>query len=70
MTVFLAIFGLILDMFLTSQPNEFDEITHKGPKFNVEGLYESSFESYEQFLRKLKKVEKWLFLGFFWPFLG
>ena len=28
---FLAIFGLILAMFLTSQQYEFDEITHKGP---------------------------------------
>ena len=31
MTVFVAIFGLILAMFLTSQKYEFDEITHKGP---------------------------------------
>ena len=28
---FLAIFGLILAMFLTSHPYELDEITHKGP---------------------------------------
>ena len=28
---FLAIFGLILAMFLTSQQYKFDEITHKGP---------------------------------------
>ena len=28
---FLAIFGLILAMFLTSQQYEFDETTHKGP---------------------------------------
>ena len=28
---FLAIFVLILAMFLTSQPYKFDEITHKGP---------------------------------------
>ena len=31
MTVFLAIFGLNLAMFLTSQPYEFNEIAHKGP---------------------------------------
>ena len=31
MTVFLAIFGLNLAMFLTSQPHEFNEIAHKGP---------------------------------------
>ena len=29
--LFLAIFGLILAMFLTSQSYEFDEIAHKGP---------------------------------------
>ena len=28
---FLAIFGLNLAMFLTSQPYEFNEIAHKGP---------------------------------------
>ena len=28
---FLAIFGLNLAMFLTSQPYEFKEIAHKGP---------------------------------------
>ena len=28
---FLAIFGLILALFLKSQPYEFDEITHKRP---------------------------------------
>ena len=37
-TVFLANFGLILAMFLTSQQYEFDEITHKGPYYSVEGL--------------------------------
>ena len=31
MTVFLAIFGLNLAMFLTSQPYEFKENAHKGP---------------------------------------
>ena len=29
-----------------------------------------SFESYEQFLRKSKKVEKWLFFGHFWDNFG
>ena len=29
--LFLAIFGLILAMFLTSLQYKFDEITHKGP---------------------------------------
>ena len=33
---FLAIFGLNLAMFLTSQPYEFNEIAHKGPKYGVE----------------------------------
>ena len=28
---FLAIFGLILALYLTAQPYEFNEITHKGP---------------------------------------
>ena len=27
---FLAIFGLVLAMFLTAQPNEFNKIAHKG----------------------------------------
>ena len=35
---FLAIFGLILAMFLTSQPYEFNEIAHKGPCYGVEWL--------------------------------
>ena len=29
--LFLAVFGLSLAMFLTSQQYEFDEIVHKGP---------------------------------------
>ena len=46
---FLAIFGLILAMFLTSQQYEFDEITHKGPQYSKEGLYKILFELYGQF---------------------
>ena len=42
-------------MFLTSLQYEVDEITQKGPKYSVEGLYKISFESYRQFLRKSKK---------------
>ena len=33
---FLAIFGLIFAMFITSQPYEFNEIAHKGPYYGVE----------------------------------
>ena len=29
-----------------------------------------SFESYEQFVKKSKKVEKWLFFGHFWANFG
>ena len=67
---FLGIFGLILAMFLTSQPCEFNEIAHEGPYNSVEGLYKISFESYGQFLRKSKKVEKRLFFGHFWVNFG
>ena len=38
MTVFLAIFGLIYAMFLTSQLYKIDEITHKGQSYGVERL--------------------------------
>ena len=33
---FLAVFGLILAMFLTSQPYNFDAIAHKGLQYGVE----------------------------------
>ena len=33
---FLAIFGLILAMFLTSQPYDFDAIAHIGLQYGVE----------------------------------
>ena len=36
MTVFLAIFGLNLATFLTSQLYEFNKIAHKGPLYGVE----------------------------------
>ena len=67
---FLGIFGLILAMFLTSQPCEFNEIAREGPYNSVEGLYKILFESYRQFLRKSKKVEKRLFFGHFWVNFG
>ena len=67
---FLDIFGLHLAMFLTSQQYEFDEITHKGPSYSVEGLYKNSFESYGQFLRKSKKSKNSCFLGIFGFFLA
>ena len=67
---FLAIFGTILALLLTSQQYEFDGITHKGPYNSVEGLYKISFESYGLFLRKSKKVEKRLFFGHFWVNFG
>ena len=34
--LFLAIFGLILAMFLTSQPYDFDAIAHAGTPLGVE----------------------------------
>ena len=36
MAVFLAIFGLILAMFLTSQPYDFDAFAHAGAPLGVE----------------------------------
>ena len=67
---FLGIFGLILAMFLTSQPCEFNEIAHEGPFNSLEGLYKISFESYEQFLRKPKKSQKTTVFGHFWVNFG
>ena len=55
--------GLFPSDSLQSQLYEFIEIAHIGPYYGVEGLYKYSFESYGQFLRQSKKVEKWLFLG-------
>ena len=57
-------------MFLTSQPYDFDANAHIGLLYGVEELEKISFESYGQFLRKAKKVEKWLFFGHFWAKFG
>ena len=51
---FLAIFGLILAMFLTSQPYDFDAFAHAGAPLGVEWLCKISWKSYKQFLRNLK----------------
>ena len=51
---FLAIFGLILAMFLTSQPYDFDAFAHAGAPLGVEWLCKISWKSYGQFLRNLK----------------
>ena len=51
---FLAIFGLILAMFLTSQPYDFDAFAHAGAPVGVEWLCKISWKSYGQFLRNLK----------------
>ena len=49
---FLAIFGLILAMFLTSQPYDFDAFA--GAPLGVEWLCKIPWKSYGQFLRNLK----------------
>ena len=51
---FLAIFGLILATFLTSQPYDFDAFAHVGAPLGVEWLCKISWKSYGQFLRNLK----------------
>ena len=51
---FLAIFGLILAMFLTSQPYDFDGFAQAGALLGVEWLCKISWKSYGQFLRNLK----------------
>ena len=51
---FLAIFGLILAMFLTSRPYDFDAFAHTGAPLGVEWLCKISWKSYGQFLRNLK----------------
>ena len=68
-----AVFGhfeLNLAMFLPSQPYDFDAIAYIGLYYDVERLQKISFESYGQFLRKSKNVEKSLFFGHFWPKFG
>ena len=51
---FLAIFGLILAMFLTSRPYDFDAFAHAGAPLGEEWLCKISWKSYGQFLRNLK----------------
>ena len=51
---FLATFGLILAMFLTSRPYDFDAFAHAGAPLGVEWLCKISWKSYGQFLRNLK----------------
>ena len=55
---FLAIFGLILAMFLISQPYDFDAFAHAGAPLGVEWLCKISWKSYGQFLRNLKFLWK------------
>ena len=55
---FLAIFGLILAMFLTSQPYDFDAIAHAGAPLGVEWLQNfvkivwTVFEKFEIFMKR------------------
>ena len=58
MAVFLAIFGLILAMFLTSQPYDFDAFAHAGAPLGVEWLCKILWKSYGKFLRKSKFSSK------------
>ena len=51
---FLAIFGLILAMFLTSQPYDFDAFAHAGAPLGVERLCKILWKLYGQVLRNLK----------------
>ena len=51
---FLAIFGLILAMFLTFQSYDYDPIAHAGAPLGVKGLCKILWKSYGQFLRNLK----------------
>ena len=63
----MAIFGLILAMFLTSQPYDFDAIAHIGYRtliwcrITVENFVRIVWTVFE----KSEKVEKWLFFGLF-----
>ena len=64
MTVFLAIFGLNLAMFLTSQPYDFDAFAHAGAPLGVEWLCKISWKSYgvfgkfEIFMKRGEKNKK------------
>ena len=51
---FLATFGLILAMFLTSMPYDFDAFAHAGAPLGEKWLCKISWKSYGQFLRNLK----------------
>ena len=63
---FLTIFGLILAMFLTSQPYDFDVIAHIGLiwcRTTVENFVRIVWTVFE-------KIEKSRKMAVFWPFLG
>ena len=58
MAVFLAIFGIILAMFLSSQSYDFDAIAHAGAPLDVEWLQNfmkivwTVFEKFEIFIER------------------
>ena len=66
-TTFLAIFGLILAMFLTSQPYDFDATAHNRTliwrRITVENFVRIVWTVFE-------KIEKSRKMAVFWPFLG
>ena len=56
---FLAIFGLILAMFLTSQPYDFDAFAHAGAPLGVEWLWkfrENRMDSFREIWNFHEKV--------------
>ena len=63
-------FGLILAMFLTSQPYDFDAIAHIRTliwcRITVENFVRIVWTVFE----KIEKVEKWLFFGQFCASFG
>ena len=71
MAFFLAIFGLILAMFLTPQQYEFDEIAHKGPYYGVENdCRKFRSNRMDSFCENRKMSKNGCFLGHFWANFG
>ena len=62
----MAVFGLILAMFLTFQSNDFDAFEHAGAHLDVERL-QNFMKIVWTVFEKSKKSRK---MAVFWPFLG
>ena len=67
---FHGLFWTILTKLPDSQARNFPEITHGGSFSDVEKLCKTLFRLHRQFLRKLKTVEKLVFMAYSGPFFA